>query len=424
MELNRLYKKIVILLLCVVVGNGSVLLSIGCRDITNPTNPGEVQRLESELQEVLQDFWVISDKNLTSEEKPASENSIPNFWVGETTTNELQVQYCDVNADNTTCEANETDDRLVVGGIVGGSKAMAEIFLRVRNIENDAAAWFTLIAKTESSSNSVFIGILPEHVITDVVVGRTKIFDYTRDESCFLTQEDYSNLVCLKAGGSDGTPVIDNGEIVVPLLPSDVCEQGSFGEGDSGSSLWGGETTIIAAVGDSLTAGWGASPGNNYPSVLEASLLAASYNVVVNNYGVNGQMTSETLAGFQSAIDGADIVLLMIGTNNVANCDPMDFCNASADIEAMLEMAFAANVLPLVSTIPPIRSDCANTDEVPMLNAQIANIATSEGGTLVNNYAAILNNGGDALFIDCLHFDDPGYAIIADQWYNALVAIP
>ena len=79
---------------------------------------------------------------------------------------------------------------------------------------------------------------------------------------------------------------------------------------------WG--TVRIVAVGNSITYGYGSRVGG-YPAILQTMLINAGYNVIVDNQGVPGEKTPETYQRFQSAISGADIVLLMIGVNDIVN---------------------------------------------------------------------------------------------------------
>ncbi len=183
-------------------------------------------------------------------------------------------------------------------------------------------------------------------------------------------------------------------------------------------------TVIIAAVGDSITYGKNSLVGG-YPSMLESKLRNAGYNVRVKNKGVPAARTQETDANFDRFVNGANIVLIMIGTNNVIDaygCPASLYCYASAHIRSMVNKARQLGITPLVSTVPPILSSSSYNwanSHVRQLNAQIYSEA---GTTIVNNYNAILSQGGDGLFSDALHFNDRGYEVIAREWYNALVS--
>ncbi|MGD9247092.1 MAG: arylesterase [Desulfobacteraceae bacterium] len=74
----------------------------------------------------------------------------------------------------------------------------------------------------------------------------------------------------------------------------------------------------IAAVGDSLTAGFGVDEQMAYPARLERKLQAAGYNYQVINAGVSGETSSGARSRIEwvlSALD-PDIVILETGAND------------------------------------------------------------------------------------------------------------
>ena len=50
---------------------------------------------------------------------------------------------------------------------------------------------------------------------------------------------------------------------------------------------------VIVAFGDSLTAGFGADPGDSYPDYLEKDLNAMGYHYQVINQGISGNTTKD-----------------------------------------------------------------------------------------------------------------------------------
>ncbi len=72
---------------------------------------------------------------------------------------------------------------------------------------------------------------------------------------------------------------------------------------------------VIAAIGDSITCGQGSTQGGYVP-MLEQKLQAAGYDVTVRQEAVPGEQAASTDMRFSTAIAGADIALIMIGTNN------------------------------------------------------------------------------------------------------------
>jgi hypothetical protein len=87
----------------------------------------------------------------------------------------------------------------------------------------------------------------------------------------------------------------------------------------------------------------------------------------------------------------------------------------------MIDKAKDEDVKPFVSTVTPAQSSSAynwiNT-HVQELNRQIISLGRA---TIVDNYNAILSQGGDDLFSDAVHFTNQGYEVIAWQWYYAII---
>ena len=183
------------------------------------------------------------------------------------------------------------------------------------------------------------------------------------------------------------------------------------------------DAIVIVTLGDSITYGVGSASGG-YPPMLEYKLQSAGYNVIVNNLGVPGEKAHETAAHLHSSLSGADIALLLIGTNNIIdqwNCPEPDFCNLVSHIQAMANTAQDMGVPLLVSTIIPIHTEShynwANP-HVQQINSQIyANV----NAIIVDNYSALLNYGGNALLADGLHPNDQGCDVMAWEWYNAIL---
>lgn len=215
---------------------------------------------------------------------------------------------------------------------------------------------------------------------------------------------------------------------VAPALNYSSAEKGSQQASDDTTSsdilsaTYPSGAIVIAAIGDSITFGTGAG-GGGYPLILERKLQAAGYNVIVNNEGVPGEISAETDERFLNAILNADIALIMIGTNDVIN--HRGNYSSIAMIERLLDKAIISKTIVIEGTVPPAATDAdyawANS-QIEWLNEEIADaVAKRPSAYLVDIYNAIFANGGNSLYVDRLHFNDAGYAVIADQWYNCLI---
>jgi acyl-CoA thioesterase I len=99
----------------------------------------------------------------------------------------------------------------------------------------------------------------------------------------------------------------------------------------------------IAAVGDSLTAGYGLPESDAYPTLLEKKLHQAGYNWRVVNAGISGETSSGTLSRIHWILKlKPDIVILEIGANDgLRGIDPK---LAQKNIEKIVATLQANNV--------------------------------------------------------------------------------
>lgn len=188
-------------------------------------------------------------------------------------------------------------------------------------------------------------------------------------------------------------------------------------------------TTIIAAIGDSLT--WGAlaygekADSGGYPAILENLLRKDGYDIVVFNKGIPGEKAFQTRNRFEKAIADTDIVLLMIGVNDIIRpreCPEPDNCRTIEHIKAMIMMAQRSGVRVLLSTVLPAQSNCDRSwanEPIQDLNRQIHAYAHQYNLPLVDNHYVIKEHGGN-IYSDCLHLTDEGYHLLARSWYHAI----
>ncbi|MDA0203957.1 MAG: arylesterase [Acidobacteria bacterium] len=85
------------------------------------------------------------------------------------------------------------------------------------------------------------------------------------------------------------------------------------------------DAAIIVAFGDSLTAGLGLAPEDNYPSLLQNSLLEQGFPYRVINEGVSGDTSASALARVDTAAsEHAELALIAIGANDGLRGLPID----------------------------------------------------------------------------------------------------
>ena len=85
------------------------------------------------------------------------------------------------------------------------------------------------------------------------------------------------------------------------------------------------DASIIVTFGDSLTAGLGLAPEDNYPSLLQNLLLDQGFPYHVVNEGVSGDTSATALARVDTAAsERAELVIVAIGANDGLRGLPVD----------------------------------------------------------------------------------------------------
>ena len=107
-------------------------------------------------------------------------------------------------------------------------------------------------------------------------------------------------------------------------------------------------TLRLVALGDSLTAGFGLSPGKAFPDRLEAALRAKGWDVKVINAGVSGDTAADGLARYDWAVPrDADALIVELGANDMLRGMKPDATRAA--LAAILDKARAAHLPTLLA---------------------------------------------------------------------------
>jgi acyl-CoA thioesterase-1 len=111
---------------------------------------------------------------------------------------------------------------------------------------------------------------------------------------------------------------------------------------------------VIIAFGDSLTAGFGADPGDSYPDYLEKDLNAKGYRYQVVNQGISGNTTKDGVDRLEDALRLKPVlVIVAFGGNDGLRGLPITSTRANLDqIVATLSHSGAKVVLGGI-TLPP-----------------------------------------------------------------------
>lgn len=108
-------------------------------------------------------------------------------------------------------------------------------------------------------------------------------------------------------------------------------------------SAFASESVKITMLGDSLTAGYGLSGSEAFPSKLEAALRAAGHSVSITNAGVSGDTTTQALARLDWALsDNPDAVFVQLGGNDALR--GQDPALARKNMKSIVEKLQAKNI--------------------------------------------------------------------------------
>lgn len=99
----------------------------------------------------------------------------------------------------------------------------------------------------------------------------------------------------------------------------------------------------LAALGDSLTAGYGLAAAQAFPVRLQEALRRQGYDVVILNFGISGDTSGGGLARLGPVVDARpDGVILELGTNDaLRGIDPH---RVRANLEAILKRLGQAKI--------------------------------------------------------------------------------
>lgn len=113
--------------------------------------------------------------------------------------------------------------------------------------------------------------------------------------------------------------------------------------------------SVIACMGDSLTAGYRVDEAEAYPALLEARLVEAGFNYQVINAGVSGETSSGALARLDWMLTlEPDIVILETGANDgLRGIDP---ALTRRNIEAIVARLKAEDIIIVLAGMKMVRN--------------------------------------------------------------------
>jgi acyl-CoA thioesterase-1 len=182
----------------------------------------------------------------------------------------------------------------------------------------------------------------------------------------------------------------------------------------SPAAVWP-QDAVIVALGDSLTAGWGVTPDEAYPALLQVRLTREGFAYRVVNAGVSG----DTSAGGRRRLDWVlrarpEIVLVALGANDGLRGQPVG--ELRANLVAIVDRLRGAGVKVLLAgmRLPPNYGGYA--DEFAAAFPPAGRRATVFVPFLLDGVAGdpALNQG------DGIHPNAVGHRLIAERLWPVL----
>jgi len=105
----------------------------------------------------------------------------------------------------------------------------------------------------------------------------------------------------------------------------------------------------IVAFGDSLTAGYGLSPEESYPSLLQKKLAADGFDYEVVNAGISGDTSAGGVRRIDWSLEGGDVkvVILELGANDILRGQPIE--EMKKNLSTIIERAKARGAQVLLA---------------------------------------------------------------------------
>jgi lysophospholipase L1-like esterase len=157
--------------------------------------------------------------------------------------------------------------------------------------------------------------------------------------------------------------------------------------------------TLVAALGDSITAGtpyWDPNPETRAtigPELDERHQWGywaerANPGIRVRNHGVNGERTDQIAARLDEALDGADVLIVQGGINDIAQGRPIG--PALEQLASMVARGRAAGIpVGIVNLLPWNNGFPAKDPLIRELNANIAAFAAAQQLELLDFFSTL-----------------------------------
>ncbi len=195
--------------------------------------------------------------------------------------------------------------------------------------------------------------------------------------------------------------------------------------------------TITACWGDSITLGSTyRATGKNYPAQLQGMLNAAhgsgSYRII--NRGVNGYRAEQVLdhASNWLAADNPNIVLLMIGTNDMSYGQTIK--STRGEVQKIINLVIghinpdgSHSRIIVSSIIPSLRTGSGGSRLLEQYNDDLGSHLRAMDSWFTSNWDDFYDRNTrlakESLMADDIHPNASGYKVMARNWFEAVTSL-
>jgi len=182
-----------------------------------------------------------------------------------------------------------------------------------------------------------------------------------------------------------------------------------------------GEGPVILCLGDSLTEGYGVSPEQSYPSLLEERLHQSGHpGARVINAGISGSTSASAVSRLQWQLRAKpDVVLLELGAND--GLRGLDLATTRRNLERAIELAKSAGVRVLLAgmKLPPNYGP----DYTRQFEALFPDLAKAQGVALLPFLLEGVAARPELNLADGIHPNAQGYQRVVENVLTALLPL-
>jgi acyl-CoA thioesterase-1 len=174
----------------------------------------------------------------------------------------------------------------------------------------------------------------------------------------------------------------------------------------------------IVAFGDSLTAGYGLSPNESYPALLQKMIDADGFKYEVVNAGVSGETSAGGVRRIDWSLDagGVRFVILELGANDFLRGQPVS--ETRKNLAAIIERAKSRGARVLLAGM--YTTTDAGQDYERQIDAGFKSLAKEQGVTLIPFFLEGVAGKSELNQQDGIHPNAEGTRLVAATVYRYL----